>query len=276
MVRGVALLIFLVASLWVFDAKAALAAPIVTAPEAIAVDGWTGRVLYARSPDVMRAPASTVKVMTALVVLRHLSLRQLVTVNAAAVSYSGSTAGLYVGERMSVWNLLHGMLLPSGNDAAIALAEAAGGTPPQFVAMMNAEARQLGMWHTHYLTPNGFDMWGQVTTARDLASLARTAMRMPALARIVRSRYWTAWSADGRISHHWVNLNQLLWSSRSVDGVKTGTTPYAGACLVSSERVGAKWIIAVNLGSTVQSRFADGSALLNFGLQTEGARSSWR
>jgi D-alanyl-D-alanine carboxypeptidase (penicillin-binding protein 5/6) len=171
---------------------------------------------------------------------------------------------------MTVWNLLHGMLLPSGNDAAIALAQAAGGSPSQFVRLMNAEALRLHLWHTHYLSPNGFDTWGQVTTARDLATLARVAMQMPHFARIVRTRYWTAWSADRRVEHSWTNLNRLLWSSRAVDGIKTGTTPYAGACLVSSAYKDGKLVIAVNLGSTVETRFSDGAALLNYGLQLEG------
>jgi D-alanyl-D-alanine carboxypeptidase (penicillin-binding protein 5/6) len=186
-----------------------------------------------------------------------------------AVSYGGSTAGLYAGEQMTVWNLLHGLLLPSGNDAAIALADAVAGSPARFVPLMNAEARRLHLRHTRFLTPNGFDVQGQVTSAHDLAFLARTAMLLPAFARIVRTRTWHAWSADRRILHYWVNLNRLLWMSRAVNGIKTGTTPGAGACLVSSARKDGKWVIAVNLGSATSARFSDGEALLDYGFALE-------
>jgi serine-type D-Ala-D-Ala carboxypeptidase (penicillin-binding protein 5/6) len=277
MLRRLLPFLFLLASLRAPSAYGAPVVPSVTAPEAIVVDGWTGNVLFAKSPDVVRAPASTVKVMTALIVLRHhLPLKRAFTVSNVAASYGGSTAGLYAGEQMTGWNLLHGMLMVSGNDAAIALSEALAGSPSRFVDLMNAEALRLRLYHTHYLSPNGYDMWGQVTTARDLANLARAAMNVPTFARIVRTRYWTAWSADHRIVHRWANLNKLLWLSHVVDGIKTGTTPYAGACLVSSARSEGKWVIAVNLGSAAGSRFSDGAALLNYGLQSESSPPSTR
>ena len=167
---------------------------------------------------------------------------------------------------MTVWNLLHGMMLPSGNDAAVALAQATAGSLGRFVSMMDATAVKLHLRHTHYLSPNGFDAWGQVTTARDLASLTRIAMQQPRFARLVRTKSWTVRNASGQIVHRWTNLNQLLWQSSAVDGVKTGTTPGAGACLVSSAKAGGRWVIEVNMGSTEASRFSDGMALLNYGL----------
>ena len=257
------------------DQARASTLPVITAPEAIVIDGWTGAVLYAKSDNVMRAPASTVKIMTALVVLRHrVPLNRVVSVGATAVAYGGSTAGLYAGERMTVWNLLHGMLLPSGNDAAIALSQTLAATPIQFAHLMNLQAERLHLWHTHYVTPNGFDTPGQVTTAHDLANLTRAAMQSRTFATIVDTKTWTARAADGRGYHVWQSLNKLLWSSKIVDGVKTGTTPAAGACLVSSARKGGKWIIAVNMGSTDASRFLDGAALLNYGFEVDGAAPS--
>jgi D-alanyl-D-alanine carboxypeptidase (penicillin-binding protein 5/6) len=239
----------------------------VSAPEAIVIDGWNGNVLYARNPDVERYPASTVKIMTALLVLRsHIPMSRLVTVSENAAYIGGSSAGLWAGERMSVWNLLHGMLMPSGNDAAIALSEAVGGTEMQFVSLMNAEARSLHLFHTHYLSPNGFDTPGQVTTARDLADLARVAMSRHRFVRVVSTRSWTVRSSSGATLHHWTNLNRLLWDGDGINGVKTGTTPGAGACLVSSEERDGKWVIEVNLGSTEGTRFPDGRALLEYGL----------
>ena len=249
--------------------------PRVTAPEAVVMDGWTGAILFAKHADVMRAPASTVKIMTALVLFKHrVPLRRVVSVSALAAAYGGSSAGLYAGERMSVWNLLHGMMLPSGNDAAIALSQTLAATPLQFAGLMNRQAVRLRMWHTHYLTPNGFDVPGQVTTALDLAMLTRAAMQYRAFAQIVDTRLWTAHAADGRGFHTWRSLNQLLWSSRVVDGVKTGTTPAAGACLVSSARKGGRWIIAVNMGSSLADRFTDGAALLNYGFQVDALAPS--
>ncbi len=253
------------------------AAPAITAPAAIVIDGWSGQVLYAKHPDAIRDPASTVKIMTALVILtHHVPMNRIVTVSPLAVEYGGSTANLYVGEQMTVWNLMHGMLLPSGNDAAVALAQSVAQTPARFAGMMNAEARRLHLTRTHYLTPNGFDTSGQVTTARDLAHLTDVAMHFARFARIVRTKYWHARSVDGRTVHVWQNLNQLLWLSKSVDGVKTGTTSGAGACLVSSVRKNGRWIIAVNMGSTEASRFSDGEALLNYGYQLASPLPSTR
>lgn len=248
-------------------ASARTASPQVSAPEAVVIDGWNGNVLFAKSADIERYPASTVKIMTALVVLQSgVPMNRIVTVSSYAAEIGGSTAGLWSGERISVWDLMHGMLMPSGNDAAIALSEAIGGTEQRFVDQMNAEATRLHLFHTHYLSPNGFDTSGQVTTARDLANLTRVAMQHSRFATIVRTRSWTVRSADGTVLHRWSNLNRLLWRSGSIDGVKTGTTLGAGACLVSSERRHGKWVIEVNLGSLEATRFSDGLSLLSYGL----------
>jgi len=246
--------------------SAQYAIPMITAPAAIVIDGWSGTVLYQKNASSLRYPASTSKIMAALVILRrHIPLQRVVTVSPYAASIGGSTAGLFAGERMNLWNLLHGLLLPSGNDAAIALAEAVSGTEARFVALMNRQARRLHLWHTHYVSPDGFDAPGQITTPRDLATLARVAMGRSRFARIARTRFWTARSSDGRSEHRWVNLNKLLWMSRRVDGVKTGTTPGAGACLVASAHWRGRWIIEVNMGSTYQTRFDDGMKLLDYG-----------
>jgi len=175
-----------------------------------------------------------------------------------------------------VLNLLYGALLPSGNDAAVALAQTVTPDLNRFAALMNAEAVRLGLRHTHYLTPNGFDTYGQVTTARDLVLLTRAAMRWHVFDRVVSTRVWTARSADGRTVHTWTNRNTLLWQDGAVDGVKTGTTTGAGACLVSSAQKSGKWILEVNLGSTEASRFTDGAALLRYGFDVDSAPPSTR
>jgi serine-type D-Ala-D-Ala carboxypeptidase (penicillin-binding protein 5/6) len=275
--HALAFLVFCFGLLCPSPAAASGASPVTSASDAIVVDGWTGAVLFAKNPDALHAPASTAKIMTALLVLEHkIPMDRPFFVTAYAASFRGSTAGLVAGERITVWNLLHGLLMPSGNDAAVALAEGVAGNAPRFIRMMNLEARRLHLWHTHYLTPNGLDAPGQVTSARDLAELARTAMQSPRFARVVRTRYWSAWSFDHRAFHHWTNLNKLLWSSPAVDGIKTGTTSGAGACLVSSARRGGKWVIGVNLGSTYTARFDDGAKLLNYGLAKSAAPPSTR
>lgn len=271
--RLIALVVTLFAVAIPTNVRAHAALPWITAPEAIVVDGWTGRVLYAKNADVMRQPASTVKIMTALVVLRRrIPLDRVVTVSPLATAYRGSTAGLYAGERITVRNLLYAALLPSGNDAAVALAQSVTPDLVHFVGLMNAQAARLGMTRTHYLTPNGFDRWGQVTTARDLVRLARVAMSWHVFARVVSTRTWRATSADGRIVHVWTNTDTLLWSNPAVNGIKTGTTPGAGACLVTSARRSGTWVIAASLGSTEASRFVDGSALLRYGFAVDGVR----
>jgi D-alanyl-D-alanine carboxypeptidase (penicillin-binding protein 5/6) len=248
------------------------ATPRVSAADAIVIDGWTGEVLWSKHATARHDPASTIKLMTALVVLRsHLPMTHVVTVGADAVSIGGSTAGLVNGERMTVWNLLHGMLMPSGNDAAVALADAVGGSVAHFATLMNAEAIRLHLRDSHFLSANGFDMSGQVTSAADLARLARIDLHFRVFQQVVHTRWWTARSVDGRYVHRWVNTNRLLWESHWVDGVKTGTTPGAGACLVSSVHEADKWIIEVNLGSSEASRFRDGTELLDYGLAIDPA-----
>lgn len=240
--------------------------PRISAPEAIVIDGWTGQILYARRPEAERDPASTVKMMTSLVLFRkHVNLNRVVTVSSFAASYGGSTAGLYAGERITVRDLFYGMLLPSGNDAAIALSEVVSPTIAGFARLMNAQARRLGLEHTHFLTPNGFDTTGQYTSARDLAVLARAVMHWAIFRRVVGTQTYTARSADGLYVHTWQNTNLLLQRGYPIDGVKTGTTPGAGACLVASARRGTRWIISVEMGDSEADRFTDGLGLLNYG-----------
>src|SRR5947209_19439030 len=117
----------------------------------------------------------------------------------------GTSARLTVGERMTVYNLLYGLLVPSGNDASVTLADAVSGSPGAFAALMNVQVRSLHLWHSHFLAPDGFDLAGQYSTARDLAWLAHALLRYPLLARIVSTRVYRAASVDGRFQHTWVN-----------------------------------------------------------------------
>jgi len=265
---GILFAVLLLLGLWTPSSTRAAPVLTVSAPEAVVLDGWTGSVLYAKAANTPRYPASTTKIMTALVVLRrHVAMSRVVTVSPYAASIPGSTAGLWTGEKLTLWDLLHGLLLPSGNDAAEALAEfITPSSATDFVNLMNLTASRLGLRHTRFLTPDGLDVPGQYTTARDLARLARIAMQVPAFASLVHAEWWTARPLNGP-AQTWRNLNKLLWQSRAVDGVKTGTTAGAGACLVSSARKAGRWVIAVNLGSAPSTRFSDAMRLLNYGFR---------
>lgn len=241
------------------------------AQAAFILDDVTGRTLYAYNADVERYPASTIKMLTAIVALQHLRQKTVIVVPPGAM-VGGTTAGLAVGERMTVHNLLFGMLLPSGNDAAVTLADAVAGSPWAFTALMNAEARSLHLWHTHALGPEGFDLAGQYSTARDLAWLAHALLRRRFLARVVDTPIYHATSTDRRYWHVWSNLNHLLGSYPGAVGVKTGTTPGAGANLVACAVRGRHRIIAVLMGSTPASRFADATRLLDYGWRVLGSR----
>lgn len=250
-------------------AQLRLAPPPLTAQAAFILDDTTGRTLYAYHADALRYPASTVKMMTAIVALQHLNLHAIVTVPAGAL-VGGTSAGLWAGERMRVRDLLYGMLLPSGNDAAMTLADATAGSPWSFAALMNVEARRLHLWHTHFLTPNGFDVAGQYSTARDLAWLAHALLRRRLLAGIVRTRVYDATAVYGGSRYDWTNLDRLLWTYPGAIGVKTGTTPLAGANLVACVVRSKQRLIAVIMGSTVAARYTDATSLLNYGWRLLG------
>jgi serine-type D-Ala-D-Ala carboxypeptidase (penicillin-binding protein 5/6) len=247
-----------------------IAPPSLAARGAFILDDTTGRALYAHHADMEWYPASTVKMMTALVTLQHLRPNSVVTVPARAATVGGTTASLVPGERLSVRNLLYGLLLPSGNDAAVTFAVAISGSTLAFSNLMNAEARRLHLWHTHFLGATGLDSAGQYSTARDLAWLAHAMLRNSLLAHVVRTRTYRASSVDGRYVHTWTNLDQLLGAYPGEIGVKTGTTPLAGANLVASSSRDGRRIIVVILGSTVASRYIDARNLLNYGWRLLG------
>jgi len=236
--------------------------PAITASAAAVVDIDANQTLYALRPHAPLPPASTVKVMTALLTLQRGSLIDSVTISAAAANAPGSRMGLVAGEELTVEELLYGLLLPSGNDAAVALAEYVGGSEPGFVLLMNETAAALGLADTYFTNAHGLDDGAETVSAADLIVLARTALDNPVFARIVATQH-----ADvaGRSL---TNTNQLLGLYAGVDGVKTGTTVAAGECLIGSLTRTGHRLLTVVLGS--QDRYADAVALLNY------AASGWR
>ena len=200
----------------------------------------TGRVLWRRDPTRVLPIASLTKMMTALIVARRIPPGAKVRITRQALSYKGSGVGMFRrGRRIGVNTMLYGLLLPSGNDAAIALAQKAGGTVEGFVRLMNRRAQAMGLACTRFSSPDGFVNRGNHSCAPDLAALARAVLREPRLARIVRRRQAVLPFPikGGRI--YLYNHNPLLQQGyRGVTGIKTGYTEAAGRCLVATARRG--------------------------------------
>ena len=227
----------------------------VSATAAVLLDADTGQVLYEKNGDEQMLIASTTKIMTALVVLEQAGLDDTVTVTRDHMA-EGSSMYLKPGETVRVEELLYGLLLCSGNDAALALTACAGGPEP-FVALMNEKAAALGMARTSFANPNGLDAEGHYSTARDMAALAAAAMEEPTFRRICSSRSVTI--GQRTMENH----NRLLRQVEGCIGLKTGYTKAAGRTLVScAERCGCR-LIAVTLRDS--DDWADHAALYEYG-----------
>lgn len=247
--------------------------PAISALRAELFDASSGKTLYALNQDDSVPMASTTKIMTAVVALTYGRLDQRITVgqDVVAIEDGGtSVAGLRLGETMSLRNLLYCLMLPSGDDAAIAIADGVGGSQAGFVALMNVEAGLLGLSHTHYVNPHGLDQDGHYTSASDLVRLAAFAMTSPTFRQIVAT---PAMTIPANANHHTfdlVNTNELLptqpFAYTGAIGVKTGFTGGAGYCLVFvAERSGVTLVGAVLGEPTYNGRFTDATALLDWG-----------
>ncbi len=252
------------------DAPSALpalvGAPHVQAATDVLVEASGGLRLAGRGADIARPMASTTKLMTALLVLEREPLRRVLTAPAYAAGPAESIMDLQAGERMSVADLLTGMLLPSANDAAHALAIRTAGSLPAFVSAMNRRAAELGLRHTHYGSPVGLDDGLTYSSATDLARLTAVDERIPFFRHTVDRR--SAQVGIGARQRTVVNRNTLLDRAPWVDGVKTGHTIAAGDVLVGSGTVGGITLISVVMGEPDEStRDDDGLALLRFGFR---------
>ena len=230
--------------------------PAVVAKAALVIDLDSGQTLYAKKPNQPLPPASTAKLMTALVTMKRANVDDRVTVSANAAGTPGSRMGLVSGETLTVRDLLYGLLLPSGNDAAVALAEHVAGSQEAFVRLMNETGAALGLKSTTFANPHGLDDPVQVSTTADLAAMAKAAFGYPLLARIVATP--TAQIAGRTLT----NTNELLGAYQGADGVKTGTTDAAGECLVASVTRNGHRLLVIVLGSA--DRYADARTLLDY------------
>lgn len=229
----------------------------VSAEKAILIDAVSGRVLYEKDADSRSLIASTTKIMTALIICEQCNVLDRMRIPKEAVGIEGSSMYLEEGEVLTLQELLYGLMLHSGNDAAVALAIYCGGTVEGFAELMNDKARLLGMTGTHFENPNGLDSPGHYSTARDLAILAAYAMENPIFYKTVSAKTVTI---GERYLH---NHNKLLWRVEGADGVKTGYTRAAGRILVSSATRDGRRLICVTINDPCD--WQDHAALLEDG-----------
>jgi D-alanyl-D-alanine carboxypeptidase (penicillin-binding protein 5/6) len=262
---GVALLATLLAMLCLLPGSAGAAErPRPLARAWTLIEARTGTVLASHAAARRLPIASTTKLMTAYVAMRELPLDKIVRAAPYDATYGESLLGLRPGQRISVRDLLYGLILRSGNDAAENLALAAAGSIPRFVARMNRHAAALGLADTHYANPVGLDQRGNYSSARDLATLSRRLLRVPAFARIADARGATLRSL--RPQRRIATINELLLDAPWATGVKTGHTFDAGYVLVGSGRRKGVDLISVAIGApTDEARYSDNLELLEYG-----------
>ena len=244
------------------------AAPQVNAKSYLLMDAYSGKILAEKKKDERFEPASITKLMAAYVIYNEiesgrLSLEDKVTISEKAWRMGGSKMFVEVGNKVLVDDLLNGMVIQSGNDATVALAEHVAGSEDTFASYMNQYAQRLGMTNSHFVNSTGWPAEGHLTSAWDIAILARAMIKeFPKQ----YERYSEKSFTYNDITQH--NRNQLLWRDKSVDGIKTGHTEAAGYCLVSSAKRDQMRLIAVVLGTTSEKARADASqALLNYGFR---------
>lgn len=236
-------------------------APAVSAQTAVVIEQHSGRVLYAKNKDEKIFPASTTKIMTALLALEHVPLDKTIKVSANALKTEGSAIYLQVGEKISLEDLLYGLMLRSGNDAALAIAEGVSGDVEEFVALMNKRAAQLGAMHTQFVNPNGLHDENHYTTAYDMALISKEAMNIPEFRCIAGAKNWSAHRQAG-LYNNFYNKNKVVHQYEGATGIKIGYTKATGRTLVaSSERNGMELICVV---MNAPNWFEDSYKLMDF------------
>ena len=241
-----------------------LRAGAISAEKAILLDAVSGRILYEKNADEQSLIASTTKIMTALVVCEQCNVLDRMRIPKEAVGIEGSSMYLKEGEVLTIQELLYGLMMSSGNDAAVALAIYCGGTVEGFAELMNDKARVLGLDGTHFTNPHGLDSPGHYSTARDLATLAAYAMQNPIFYKTVSAKTVTIGERCLR------NHNKLLWQVEGADGVKTGFTKAAGRILVSSATREGRRLIAVTINAP--DDWHDHAALMEDGFRRYSVR----
>ncbi|WP_273036774.1 D-alanyl-D-alanine carboxypeptidase family protein [Schwartzia succinivorans] len=239
--------------------------PSVTAKSAIVIEALTGRVLYSRNADALCYPASTTKIMTLIMALEKGNLDDVTKVSVNAADTEGSTVWLEYDERVRIRDLLYGMMLVSGNDAAAAIAEHYMGSSANYAEKMTNRAHELGAVHTNFRNVSGLPDPQHYTTARDLAMLTAYGYSIPGFEDIVSSKNHMMLREREPYNRDVENENILLWIYNGANGVKTGYTDDAGRCLVSAAKRNGIQLIAVVFDSLYM--WNDSIAMLNYGFQ---------
>lgn len=248
----------------------AAAAPTVQAESAVLLDVDTKRVLYEKNADEPKPIASITKIMTAILAIEYGRLDDLVVVSPKASRMEGSSIYLRPGEQVTLETLLYGLMLRSGNDAAVAIAEHIAGSEENFVKLMNMKAWELGMNRTQFANPHGLDAEGHYSTARDMALLSAYALKNPVFQEIVKTKVKrVSWPGE-QWMRSWANKNKMLQFYDGADGVKTGYTKKAGRTLVSSATRGRQQLVVVTLNDPDDWR--DHMRLLDYGFSQYPAR----
>ena len=237
--------------------------PELTAEAWILYDAGAGVVIASQDADIERPMASVTKIMTAIVVVENAELDELVRISASAAATGEAEIGLVRGERWSVRDLLAAVMVRSGNDAAVALAEHVGGSVEGFAELMNAKAAELGLEHSQFVNPHGLDTDGHYTSAADLVVMAEVALQDPYLARLARTSRITFKPDPSGVSRVANNTNRLLGIYPGIAGLKTGFTNDAGRVLVSVLERKGQTLIGVVMGS--EDHFDDSRRLLDYG-----------
>ena len=237
--------------------------PKINSRSAVVIDRKSKAVIYGKNENVKKAMASTTKIMTAMVVIQNTNLNNTVEISKKSAGTGGSRLGLKVGDKITVKDLLYGLLLRSGNDCAVALAEYVAGSVQEFSNLMNQNAQMLGLNNTHFITPHGLDEEEHYTTAYELAVLTDYALNNEVFAQIVNTKSYTININENTKTLN--NTNELLGNLNGVYGVKTGFTNGAGRCLVTSIKRGDLDIICVVLGAdTKKDRTRDSAKLIEY------------
>ena len=226
-------------------------------------DRLSGRCIYGKDENKQTAMASTTKIMTSIVVVENCNLDDIVTVTAKAAGTGGSRLGLHTDDEIQVLDLLYGLMLKSGNDAAVALAIHTSGSVEEFAKLMNQKAEELGLKDTNFVTPHGLDNSEHYTTAYELAKITDYALKNETIAKIVKTKTATIYINGNSMQIN--NTNELLGNVEGVYGVKTGFTNNAGRCLVTSVKRGDMDVIIVVLGAdTRKDRAKDTMKLIEY------------
>lgn len=250
---------------WLWAVVACGQTPKVLARSALLMEAQSGQVLYAKNAHLRLPPASLTKILTALVVVEHADLDEVVTASKRAVETPASSMHLLEGEQVSVRDLLCALLLRSANDSAVALAEHVGGSVEQFVQMMNQKAQALGARNTHMVNPHGLDAPNHYSTAYDLALIARAFMEHPTLRAIVGQRYYIVQRSLNQEDLWMVNKSKFLQLYPYAEGIKTGYTRSAGFCFAGSATKQGRRLIAVVLNSP--RREQDTISMMEYGFR---------